>query len=367
MNDLCKLEEEQLKEQNPPGFRFDPTDRELVKYYLKPGVLNKPLPELSFMEVDLYNQNPDTLAEQNIDYGEKVWYFFTPRNRKYQNGSRPNRAAGDGYWKANGADLQIKEKGVIIGFKKTLNFMRGKPPKGEKTGWIMHECKINAPAPTKRSENDMRLDDCVLCRIYNKKGRIRNEDEDHSKDASSISLPEDDRRELMENFNGAGQDYENLSNINVPAPLAYNMASFPYQFQAMDGNYGTYNMASFPNQFQAMDGNYGAYNMASVPNQFQVMVGNYGTSPRFVGRPMYFQSSYPRETSISVSAMIGNHGSLPQKIDQPIYFSPPEACELIGINGTPNWTEWIPKRQRFKSCIAIGFLQQSSSSFVANG
>nr|POF10818.1 nac transcription factor 32 [Quercus suber] len=229
MNDLCKLEEEQLKEQNPPGFRFDPTDRELVKYYLKPRVLNKPLPELSFMEVDLYNQNPDTLAEQNIDYGEKVWYFFTPRNRKYQNGSRPNRAAGDGYWKASGADVQIKEKGVIIGLKKTLNFMRGKPLKGEKTGWIMHEYKINAPAPTKRSENDMRLDDCVLCRIYNKKDRICNEDEDHSKDAGSISLPEDDRRELMENFNGVGQDYENLSNNNVPAPLANNTTSFPYQ------------------------------------------------------------------------------------------------------------------------------------------
>ena len=43
MNDLCKLEEEQLKEQNPPGIRFDPADRELVKYYLKLRVLNKPL------------------------------------------------------------------------------------------------------------------------------------------------------------------------------------------------------------------------------------------------------------------------------------------------------------------------------------
>ena len=128
----------------------------------------------------------------------------------------------------------------------------------------------------------------------------------------------------MENFNGAGQDYENLSNNNVPAPLANNMSSFPYQFQAMDGNYGTYNMASFPNQFQAMDGNYGAYNVASVPNQF-------------VGQPMYFQSSCPRETCFSESAMVGNHGSLPQKIDQPIYFSPPEACELVGNNGTPHW------------------------------
>ncbi|KAK7840874.1 nac transcription factor 32, partial [Quercus suber] len=217
MNDLCKLEEEQLKEQNPPGFRFDPTDRELVKYYLKPRVLNKPLPELSFMEVDLYNQNPDTLA----DYGEKIWYFFTPRNRKYQNGSRPNRAAGDGYWKANGADVQIKEKGVIIGFKKTLSFMRGKPPKGEKTGWIMHEYKINAPTPTKRSENDMRLDDCVLCRIYNKKERIRNEDEDHSKDASSISLPEDDRRELMENFNAELSGYRNDNTSNPALQLDF--------------------------------------------------------------------------------------------------------------------------------------------------
>ena len=60
-----------------------------------------------------------------------------------------------------------------------------------------------------------------MCRIYNKKDTICNEDEDHSKDASSISLPEDDRREPMENFNGAGQDYEDLSNNNVP-PLANN-------------------------------------------------------------------------------------------------------------------------------------------------
>ena len=96
---------------------------------------------------------------------------------------------------------------------------------------------------------------------------------DHSNDASSISLPEDDRRELMKNFNGAGQDYKDLfnnnvtpltnngalvdsriygqdykdlSNNNVP-PLANNMTSFLNPFQAMDGNYGTYNMVSFPN------------------------------------------------------------------------------------------------------------------------
>ena len=64
---------------------------------------------------------------------------------------------------------------------------------------------------------------------------------------------------------------------------------------------------------------------------------NYGTSPQFVGQPMYFQSSYPRDTSFFESAMVGNHGSLPQKIDQPIYFSPLEACELVGNNGSSHW------------------------------
>ena len=73
MNDLCKLKEEQLKEKNPPGFRFNPTDRELVKYYLKPRVLNKPRPKLSFMEVDLYNQNPYTLVDF---YSLNIPFFF---------------------------------------------------------------------------------------------------------------------------------------------------------------------------------------------------------------------------------------------------------------------------------------------------
>ena len=75
-------------------------------------------------------------------HGEKEWYFFTPRDRKYPNGNRPNRSAGDGYWKATTSDKVIKFNGVPVGLKKSLVFYSGKPPNGIKTLWIMQEYKL---------------------------------------------------------------------------------------------------------------------------------------------------------------------------------------------------------------------------------
>ncbi|XP_022728756.1 NAC domain-containing protein 67-like [Durio zibethinus] len=167
----------------PPGYRFCPLDEELVLHYLKKKVMNESLPQNRIMEVNLYRHNPEKLAEQYKQYGEKEWYFFTPRDKKYRNGTRPNRAAGDGYWKATGADREVKFKGHIVGYRKALVFYRGKPPKGDKTNWIMHEYRVNGPPQCKRVYNDMRLDDWVLCRIYKKVDksiRTKSKDEDRS-------------------------------------------------------------------------------------------------------------------------------------------------------------------------------------------
>ncbi|CAH1420767.1 unnamed protein product [Lactuca virosa] len=153
----------------PPGFRFHPTDEELVMHYLIKKCASQTISVPIIAEIDLYKFDPWQLPEMAL-YGEKEWYFFSPRDRKYPNGSRPNRAAGTGYWKATGADKPIG-KPKAVGIKKALVFYAGKAPRGVKTNWIMHEYRLaNVDRSAGKRSNNLRLDDWVLCRIYNKKG-----------------------------------------------------------------------------------------------------------------------------------------------------------------------------------------------------
>jgi len=154
--------------QLPPGFRFHPTDDELVMHYLCRKCASQSIAVPIIAEIDLYKYDPWELPRMAL-YGEKEWYFFSPRDRKYPNGSRPNRAAGTGYWKATGADKPIGHP-KPMGIKKALVFYAGKAPKGEKTNWIMHEYRLADVDRSARKKNSLRLDDWVLCRIYNKKG-----------------------------------------------------------------------------------------------------------------------------------------------------------------------------------------------------
>ncbi|XP_018452015.2 NAC transcription factor 29, partial [Raphanus sativus] len=153
----------------PPGFRFHPTDEELIVYYLKNQTMSRPCPVSIIPEVDIYKFDPWQLPEKT-EFGENEWYFFSPRDRKYPNGVRPNRAAVSGYWKATGTDKAIYSGSCNVGVKKALVFYKGRPPKGIKTDWIMHEYRLNdsRKASTKRN-GSMRLDEWVLCRIYKKR------------------------------------------------------------------------------------------------------------------------------------------------------------------------------------------------------
>ncbi|OIT05595.1 PREDICTED: NAC transcription factor 29 [Nicotiana attenuata] len=156
-------------EQLPPGFRFHPTDEELIMYYLRNQATSRRCPVSIIPEVDVYKFDPWELPEK-AEFGEREWYFFTPRDRKYPNGVRPNRAAVSGYWKATGTDKAIYSGSKYVGIKKALVFYKGRPPKGIKTDWIMHEYRLSeSRSQPIRPNGSMRLDDWVLCRIYKKK------------------------------------------------------------------------------------------------------------------------------------------------------------------------------------------------------
>ncbi|CAI9763387.1 unnamed protein product [Fraxinus pennsylvanica] len=154
----------------PAGFRFHPTDEELVVHYLCRKCAGQPIAVPIIADLDLYKFDPWDLPGMAL-YGEKEWYFFSPRDRKYPNGSRPNRAARTGYWKATGADKPVG-KPKPQGIKKALVFYAGKAPRGVKTNWIMHEYRLANVDRSAGKKNNLRLDDWVLCRLYNKKGTL---------------------------------------------------------------------------------------------------------------------------------------------------------------------------------------------------
>ncbi|XP_057751986.1 NAC domain-containing protein 2-like [Arachis stenosperma] len=186
----------------PPGFRFHPTDEELIVYYLCNQATSKPCPASIIPEVDIYKFDPWELPGK-AEFGEKEWYFFSPRDRKYPNGVRPNRATVSGYWKATGTDKAIYSKCKHVGVKKALVFYKGRPPKGIKTDWIMHEYRLLQQSNhNTRITGSMRLDDCVLCRIYKKKHAAKALDQGQEYPTTvqinlNASTNNDDQKELM--------------------------------------------------------------------------------------------------------------------------------------------------------------------------
>ncbi|KAF3563407.1 hypothetical protein DY000_02011352 [Brassica cretica] len=197
----------------PVGFRFSPTDEELVRYYLRQKINGRDddvrviravdmckyepwdLPgNIHFLHLSrrfsdrslvtlisfsiLFKQLDNRMKSYVVDDDDVVadlsvvrttdseWLFFCPLDRKYPSGSRMNRATVAGYWKATGKDRKVKSgSSKIIGVKRTLVFYTGRAPKGTRTCWIMHEYRATEKDldGTKPGQNPF-----VICKLFKK-------------------------------------------------------------------------------------------------------------------------------------------------------------------------------------------------------
>ncbi|KAI4319693.1 hypothetical protein MLD38_033264 [Melastoma candidum] len=220
----------------PPGFRFHPTDEEIISHYLAKKVIDPCFSCCAIGEADLNKCEPWDLPER-AKMGEKEWYFFCRKDRKYPTGMRTNRATGSGYWKATGKDKEIfrGKKNCLVGMKKTLVFYMGRAPKGEKSNWVMHEYRLEGKLAYYHLSKPSK-DEWVVCRVFHKSTGNR-----------TNPIP--------------ARDLPEPAGINISGPSS----SIAYVKEDHDGDKGVGNQYLIPSS-AATDATYGGDNVLSVPN-----------------------------------------------------------------------------------------------------
>ncbi|XP_024975464.1 NAC domain-containing protein 90-like isoform X2 [Cynara cardunculus var. scolymus] len=166
------------------GFRFYPTEEELISFYLKHKLhcsntsriqqIQRVIPQLH-----VYDFYPWDLPREFCDGDEEQWFFFVPRQEKEARGGRPSRLTSSGYWKATGSSSIVYSSSSsissgAIGIKRTMVFYKGRAPTGKKTEWKMNEYKaFKKEASSKANSRPKLMQEFSLCRLYIKSKCLR--------------------------------------------------------------------------------------------------------------------------------------------------------------------------------------------------
>ncbi|KAF8041449.1 hypothetical protein BT93_A0140 [Corymbia citriodora subsp. variegata] len=133
----------------PVGFRFRPTDEELVNQYLKLKTLGNRIVEQIIPEVDVHQLPPWDLPGKinelsRIKSDGDEWFFFSHLQNKYPQSKRARRTNDYGSWKPTGKTHKIRtqDKRNTLGLKKILVFKKRQSPKNAHTKWVLHEYSI---------------------------------------------------------------------------------------------------------------------------------------------------------------------------------------------------------------------------------
>ncbi|MBA0848577.1 hypothetical protein Goshw_004140 [Gossypium schwendimanii] len=176
----------------PPGFRFHPTEEELLYYYLRKKV--------SFEAIDL-----DVIRKPHCH-----------KDKKYPTGTRTNRATISGFWKATGRDRAVHlSNSKRVGMRKTLVFSTGRALHGQKTDWIMHEYRLDDD-----DSDQVQEDGWVVCRVFKKKNHNRGNFEAGLGQEDNLAhirnVASSAQLEARHNHLQASYDYSFDASINLP-------------------------------------------------------------------------------------------------------------------------------------------------------
>ncbi|XP_026385264.1 NAC domain-containing protein 96-like isoform X2 [Papaver somniferum] len=162
-----------------PGFRFNPTDEEMISSYLAPKVRNELDMDCDWYihEKNIYEYDSPSDLFQEFQSNHSR-YFFSKIKKVSPNSKKVKRCTGDGTWKGEdkGADITDNDE-IIIGTRKQFTFKwnvskektpsAGKPERGR---WIMHEYAL----PPKFYQLHGIEDEWVLCMIKTKTPLLNN-------------------------------------------------------------------------------------------------------------------------------------------------------------------------------------------------
>ncbi|KAJ0092594.1 hypothetical protein Patl1_26329 [Pistacia atlantica] len=129
----------------PTGFRFNPTDEELIEI-LQRKVSGQ---EMSLHDHFIVERNVYELDPQDLEWDHKVVLSNNERYCYYMRETDSREVSGRGWWRATGHVKKIYANNRVVGYKRPLTFLRftdneRKRKNAFKTNWIMHEYSLDS-------------------------------------------------------------------------------------------------------------------------------------------------------------------------------------------------------------------------------
>ncbi|XP_028790529.1 NAC domain-containing protein 104-like [Neltuma alba] len=174
----------------PPGFRFYPTDEELIVHFLHRKASLLPCHPDVIPDLELYPYDPWDLQGKALGEGNQ-WYYYSRRTQ--------NRVTVNGYWKAMGMEEAViaASSNKRVGMKKYFVFFEGEHPNsGIKTNWVMQEYRLSdsssssssrspsSSSSRRKSQPKPDYRKWVICRVYERD----NDDDDEDGGDNGIEL-----------------------------------------------------------------------------------------------------------------------------------------------------------------------------------